>query len=146
MYLCGLSVGPIWGRQRKLRYSKTDNNGGLPRRLRQMKMDGRRCFYALLLSAVYLFYFGSCNFFVHSHTLPNGVVVHSHPFPEKEHSGSQEIVMIDLLSDVICEPAAGVAAPDVVETELSGEGTVVVCERVATRSAEVVALRGPPVA
>jgi hypothetical protein len=68
---------------------------------------------AWLIIAVFLSYFTSSSFFLHSHTIDGVTVVHSHFHKEKHHSGqtgnhtSQDLVLISLLSH-FDKPVAGI--------------------------------------
>lgn len=65
-----------------------------------------------LLLVVYIGYFASTNFFVHSHHFQNRTVVHSHPFANRSHGHTgNEIQLIDLLQEITS--TEGVSLPSV---------------------------------
>ena len=75
-------------------------------------MNNKRKIISLLLAAVFLQYFASTTFFVHTHKLPTRTIVHSHPFPSKEHSHTDnQVLCLDLLSQAIYVTTPQLEAP-----------------------------------
>ena len=87
-----------------------------------------RKYISLLLLAVYAFFFASTNFFYHTHRLANGIIVHSHPFsnPEHSHTASQ-ILLIDAIHTAVYLESAEQSVPEravaFIHQEVIGERT-----------------------
>ncbi len=67
-------------------------------------MKHRRQIAGLLFVVLYLSYFSFTHFFVHSHQMSKGIVVHSHPYSSKKaHSHTTlEIQLLDELTNYLC--------------------------------------------
>ena len=109
-------------------------------------MNLKRQTASLILVALYLSYFSFTHFFVHSHLMPKGIIVHSHPYStSKSHTHtSVEIQLIDELGNYICLSDAEI--PHIDKTHVQDVDYYVFVVSATPQSNTVRhALRGPPV-
>lgn len=67
----------------------------------------------ILLLSLYAFFFASTNLFIHTHEGPYYKIVHSHPWSGKAHGHtSQEVQLINIVSDQTCLAGNGSETPD----------------------------------
>ena len=67
----------------------------------------------ILLLSLYAFFFASTNLFIHTHEGSYYKIVHSHPWSGKAHGHtSQEVQLINIVSDQTCLAGNGAETPD----------------------------------
>lgn len=100
---------------------------------------------SLLLLVLYLGYFASSNFFVHSHLFRNHLIVHSHPFSSKSHTHTgSEFEVIDLIQNATSLQAVEPAFVACAEITLFADPSMALQPRLASASCALASLRAPP--
>ena len=62
---------------------------------------------------MYAFFFASTNLFYHTHRLANGIIVHSHPFSNPEHSHTtSQILLIDAIHSAVYLESTELSVPE----------------------------------
>lgn len=100
----------------------------------------------MLLAVLYLSYFVGTHFFYHQHVLRQGVVTHSHPFGNKQHSHSAvQLCLLDQLANITSTvPDLPSLVPPCPEAPFVWVMTE--APQLAAQHSRCASLRGPPAA